>query len=298
MKLFEAGGCWNSYNPSGCLSTNTAGGLREAGNAFAEPAPNGGREEALWVVVLLSDGAANQAQDTRSSGQLPSPDPNARPDGSHLEYLCPNEDLINGTPAPDVYTFYGTGPANTLVMPSWIPPFCRDGRFGDYNSSERHRWNSPYYDVEDYTRDVADQLGCYQLNNPDVSDHCRTYDGGIVFGDGKVAGGFAALTFTIGMGPKVTFENCADTEPGSDDSGLYNPYYDDNTPARTCRNDLGEQLLRYVAAVGDDGDPETDPCKGVGSGEDCGNYYYRSDATNLGEVFNDIAKRIYTKITH
>ena len=292
LRLLEMGGCWNPSNPSGCLSTNTAGGLREAGNALSDAA-NGGREEALWVVVLLSDGAANQAQDIRSVAQLPSPDPNARPDGSHLEYLCPNEYLASGTPPASVYPLLPTQQA-----PSWIPPYCRDGRFGGYASSERHRWDSPWYDVEDFTRDMADQLGCYQLSNPDASDHCRTYDGGLNFGDGKVADGYEALLFAIGIGPQVTFTNCADAEPGSDDTGVWNTYYDDSTPARTCRNDLGEQLLRYVAAAGDDGDPSTDPCASTPSGNDCGNYYYRSDASNLGEVFSDIAKRIYTKITH
>jgi hypothetical protein len=132
---------------------------------------------------------------------------------------------------------------------------------------------------------VADQLGCYQLTNPDASQHCRTFDGGITYGDGVVAGGYQALMFTIGMGAQVT-------------SGTCDPYYDGSSDPRRCRPDLGEQLLRYIAAVGDDGDPSTDPCESTPIGNDCGNYYYRSDASNLDEVFRDIARRIYTKITH
>jgi len=53
-----------SWPPSGsdrdmgpCGSTNIGGGLLLAGNEFAEPPV---RQTALWVVVLLTDGAANQ----------------------------------------------------------------------------------------------------------------------------------------------------------------------------------------------------------------------------------------------
>jgi hypothetical protein len=43
-------------DPSQCTSTNIGGGLLNAGNEFAQPPI---REEALWVVILLTDGAAN-----------------------------------------------------------------------------------------------------------------------------------------------------------------------------------------------------------------------------------------------
>ena len=50
-------------DPSGCTSTNTGDGLRTAGNQFG----NFGREQAVWVVVLLSDGVANAAIRVASS---------------------------------------------------------------------------------------------------------------------------------------------------------------------------------------------------------------------------------------
>ena len=37
---------------------------------------------------------------------------------------------------------------------------------------------------------------------------------------------------------------------------------------------LGEPLLRYMAAVGDDGDRATDPCVGIASKHSCGQYYF------------------------
>jgi hypothetical protein len=47
-----------SGDPRGCMRTNTAAGLMLAGKQFAN---GGGRNEAVWVVVLLSDGVANAA---------------------------------------------------------------------------------------------------------------------------------------------------------------------------------------------------------------------------------------------
>jgi len=59
---------------------------------------------------------------------------------------------------------------------------------------------------------------------------------------------------------------------------------------------LGEPLLRYIAAVGDDGDRRTDECAGKPSLQSCGNYFYTNDASQLQAIFEDIASRIYTRI--
>ena len=59
----------------------------------------------------------------------------------------------------------------------------------------------------------------------------------------------------------------------------------------------GAPLLRYMAAVGDDGDRSTDPCQGVADPtKHCGQYYFAGNVTDLQRVFRDIASRIYTKI--
>ena len=62
--------------------------------------------------------------------------------------------------------------------------------------------------------------------------------------------------------------------------------------------DAGEQLLRYLAAVGDDTDPDTDPCSSTATGTNCGNYYFSPSGTGLIQVFEAIASRIFTRITH
>jgi len=79
--------------------------------------------------------------------------------------------------------------------------------------------------------------------------------------------------------------------------------------ASSGRPDAGERLLRYIADVGDDGNLETAPCGSdfywddvvenpiPGLGESCGNYYYAPDAAALQDVLEDIASRIFSRIT-
>ena len=64
----------------------------------------------------------------------------------------------------------------------------------------------------------------------------------------------------------------------------------------------GDTLLRYIGAVGDDGDPTTDPCSTVPvdptvASYNCGNYFYTQTGSGLQQVFSDIASRVYTRLT-
>jgi hypothetical protein len=213
--------------PGGCLTTNIAGGLFRAQEAFF----TNGREESLWVVVLLSDGAANQAWDPTFG-----------------DWICPND--------------LGLG------YPDWVDPLCRDG-----DGDTRHTYGDSWYDADDAARDTSDVLGCYQLDNFDQSPYCA----------GMGIDGYEALLFTIGMGERIVAGDC-------------DPYY--ASAGETCHPDLGERLLRYIAAVGDDGDPDSDLCAGVPQKVNCGNYYFAQTTADLGPVFTDIAKRVYTRITH
>jgi len=61
---------------------------------------------------------------------------------------------------------------------------------------------------------------------------------------------------------------------------------------------IGEDLLRYMAAVGDDGDRTTNPCSLSAHRTDCGQYYYAPTGSALLPIFEDIATRIYTRITN
>jgi hypothetical protein len=59
----------------------------------------------------------------------------------------------------------------------------------------------------------------------------------------------------------------------------------------------GEDLLRYMASVGDDGDRTTDPCNSVAPKSSCGQYYYAPTGEELLPIFEEIANRIYTRIS-
>jgi hypothetical protein len=93
------------------------------------------------------------------------------------------------------------------------------------------------------------------------------------------------VIFAIGLGDLVT-----------DAAGCWPSY------SPTCHDNAGEQLLRYVAGVGIDNDPTwpdaNDPCDGVAEGVDCGNYYFSPTGAGLTEVFEAIASRIFTRLTH
>ncbi len=209
----------STLDPRGCTNTNTQEGLIAAGNQFGAFT----REEAVWIVVLLSDGGANAARDITN------------------QWICPGS------------------PNN----PTWVKPFCRDPEV-----ATRHNSASASYDADDAARDAADWVGCPDSTSPQPAA-CA----------GVAPGGQGAVIFTIGLGDAMVNNTC-------------DPMYG------TCDDDLGEQLMRYIAAVGDDANPATDVCSAVASEENCGNYYFAPEGADLLRVFEAIASRIFTRITH
>jgi hypothetical protein len=204
-----------------CTSTNIADGLKAAGNQFGTWT----RPEAVWITVLLSDGAANAATDDVG-------DP-----------ICPG----------------------AAGAPTWVEPFCRDEKFergdGDYG-----------FDAEDAAVEAALFVGCPDALSPQPG--------------GCPSPGQGAVIFTIGLGEQVTANTTCD-------AGAY---------PGGCEPDQGEKLLRFIAGAGDDNDPDTpaaqDPCDGVAVATSCGNYYFSPTGAGLLEVFEAIASRIFTRITH
>jgi len=226
LLVFKLPSCdgWNTppgnNDPRGCTNTNIADGLLFGGNEFGLSL----RQEAVPILILLSDGAANAATDTAGN------------------FVCPG------------------GPGNN---PTWVEPFCRDDDFeiglGAYG-----------LDAEDWAVDQGYFVGC-----PDAN----AYDPMLTSCTGP---GQGAVVFTIGLGEElINNTNChAATYPGG------------------CQPNQGEELLRFIAAIGDDGDPFTDPCSGEPTGRSCGNYYYSPTGTGLIAVFEAIASRIFTRIVH
>ena len=182
---------------------------------------------------------------------------------------------------------YGTCPLNEQTTSLK----CRDG---DANS--RH-FTAPVvdaqYDADDYARDYGDLIGLDPNLYPSLSS----------------AG---VRLFTIGLGKNMVCSNGTYTPPSNGQPATCsgpNPVYGDP--------DAGEQLLRYIADMGDDGNMATGPCldtlapfrdggtkiepngrgDDIGLGLQCGNYYFAPDASELERIFLEIAGRIFTRIS-
>ncbi|MBN1264569.1 MAG: VWA domain-containing protein [Anaerolineales bacterium] len=225
-------------NPTGCLSTNSGDGLRNAGNQLRDY----GREEAVWVVIFLSDGIANTANVVESTAiTIP-------PQVSTLgQWICPES------------TQYLAGTNES-------GPFCIDGQ-----AETRHQFGNQNYDAEDFARDMADWLACPQADSP-AANHCIGQQEGL-----------GAVIFSVGLGDRmINARSGKETVPYT----------------LPLNEDLGERLLRYMANVGYDGNPNTEECSSAASGTDCGNYYYAASGADVAPVFEAIAQRIFTRIVH
>ncbi len=235
---------------SACLTTNIGGGLHVAGNQFASQK----RLDALWVVVILTDGAANATlgteEDTGGTGtNVVIPDPGTGLDEDEISQHYPF-----GFCPPNTYEAWGD-PVD------WTQPhrkFCQDGDADTYHGPV----SSANYDADDFARDQAKFVAC-PATNPPAS--CGT-----TFGQG-------AIIFTIGLGNEILMMD-------NDTIGGLKPY--------------GASLLRYIAAIGDDGDAATNPCLGETNwAKSCGNYFFAAAGADLERVFELIYSRIFTRLT-
>jgi hypothetical protein len=279
-------------DPSACTNTSTGGGLKLAGGQFGI-API--RQEAVWVVILLTDGAANASE----------------PNGSGLiNKYCPASTWWDQVNDPNRYN-----------------PFCRDSdpttrhtlidptKYGithtaPYNPQNTYNSANKFlnYDADDYARDNADFVSC-PAKIALAPLWCRD---ALDYTIGQ--GGQGALMFSIGLGGLVI--------DNSQGGGVADASAK-NGEARISPSDphagyaAGDALLRYAARVGLSGDPNgPDACAGVPTpalvvqpdpkaptlspgnlSYNCGNYYFAQFGTGLNSVFQSIASRIFTRIT-
>jgi len=166
---------------------------------------------------------------------------------------------------------------NPKYDPYYFKHPCSDG-----DSSITHAANDPslLYDADDYARDQA--LEIIDKERP-------------------------TIVFTIGLGAEVTENPGTGTLP----SGLVQKACEDGQPDGTLDKNLcnadglpsGEQLLRYVADLGDglpnsECDPNDDKLLyEFEIGKSCGTYFYAQGGANLQDIFNKIADEIFTRIT-
>jgi hypothetical protein len=223
------------HPPMAILSTCTGCGLRESANILIAS----GRQNAVWVMVVLSDGLANLS-DTPTTDPYNATSQLGVPADYPLGY-CGGE--LNAD-------FWKSNCIDKNISPRWCinsnPDTCPPGSSTTDDIANPQPPLSPPYSVYDYALDMADRAALTISTNPDE------------------ANGNDIAIYTIGLG----------------DGGA-----------------AGEGLLRYVASVGDDGDRDSNPCSTVAAKRTCGNYYYAQTGASLLPIFEDIASRIYTKVT-
>ncbi len=352
---------------AGCSGNNVGAALREGNNALLDPRTvRLGNTGAVWVMVMLGDGAAGSSDPViRNGASLNSGNPygtiaSVPKPGEYGAYgLCPFgtvDDQMGLTAGwktrPPRCSDDGSEPSNGGTRGLMGPTsrhFCKDSAVGDEDNSTIDIGTSgdltfdcsTKYDVDDYARDWADFVGLSDL--PYVSPF------------GKIRGTSNSRSvlqlptiFTIGFGLDFTESpagKCQNANGGPD------PTPDEYTNINDC---LGEELLRYIADVGDNNRVDTDyqqdylndgyingdlkdlslgasapvvsygergPCEAAIPGyanadlaaaagqlnpirlnplppkTSCGNYYNAPGGPELTKVFEDIASRMFTRIT-
>ncbi len=344
-----------------CSGNNVGAALRVGNNALLDPRTvRIGNTGAVWVMVLMGDGAAaNSDPVQRGASPIASPNPYGDPSlapagGSYGAYgLCPYgtpDDQMGLTAGwwtrPPRCSDDGSEPSNGGVR-GYMGPVsrhvCAGSAIGTNSNSTIDIGKTDEctnkYDVDDYARDWADFVGLTQM--PPISPFTS------IPGVNQSRSLLQLPTiFTIGFG--LDFP-----ESGGCGGGNAN----DNLSFTNINDCLGEELLRYIADVGDNNRIDTDyqqdylndgqingvlldgvttaglpaygdrgPCEapilgyanaesaaqgGLFSGgnydplrfnpypygKSCGNYYNAPNGAALTKVFEDIASRMFTRIT-
>lgn len=338
-----------------CNGTNTGGGLALASNLLYG---SGRREGAVWIMVMLSDGSANGSSAVTRNGENPvKANPyNLSASGFNrpLNAVGGETPLSAWPPPPVAYGAFGLCPYGTPGNPGellrdQLPPYCQDllpetrtlcGTVALLPSLiylDGYPNCYEFYDVEDYARDWADWIGLAVLPGAVTGA-----------GTGRVNDQLLPTIFTIGFG--LNFD-ADDGSPCAGDANCMRGFPPARPVTRTIggqtvtvrtqmrwREDyLGEELLRYIADVGDNfqidddywqrlmgariangwtgSDATTDwgprgPCEQptvigargstyqpIAPAQNCGNYFAASDGSELVIVFNEIASRMFTRLS-
>ncbi len=355
-----------SYDYRGsCRDTNIGGALSASGNVFSELGQNR-TEGSVWVMVLLSDGAAG-ATNPITNQDNPNPD-KAINDPTRYQQRQSNPYAIpldaNGVADRDVtdsaamatlrstlgaqYGSFGFCPYGTSDNPGRLAttdsfPYCSDIYPNSRHSCastdpmEQNPKNNPVY----IDLGSNNAIGCAESYDPD--DYARDwadYVAGVT--QQNVSTTQLPVIFTIGF--NLTYPNKTGCTVG--DSNYNTCLRNNNTESY-----LGEELLRYIGDAGDnfriDDDywqwklaklgvfadpdpmsptnketfyglpgpcenpdenpittnPASDPVTNTDNhqmsapGANCGNYFNAPDQTQLAEVFNEIASRMFTRLS-
>jgi Flp pilus assembly protein TadG len=333
---------WNYEYRAGCRGGNVGAALRIGNNALVDR-KTVRTDGSVWVMVLLGQGTAGASDPVRRGSVVP---PVADPYGNNG---------YKGRPTAGEYGGYGVCPYGTPSKPSELvegweayAPFCADDQphtrhFCPFDPQKSDPDGSIYidlgpkgsdcelkYDVDDFARDWADWVGLVDPlpNNGNVPPR---------------NGVQLPTIFTIGFGYSFpTGFNCGMS----------------NTDPKTFAQCNGEELMRYIADVGDNNRVDTDyeqdyrdnyqpdlslpadqwgpnsPCekqqiignnglfygkpadlqkayqkvppdnvspdnlvRPIDAGLNCGNYFSAPAPDQLQPIFDEIASRMFTRIS-
>jgi hypothetical protein len=245
-----------------CANTNLGGGIRVANSTLVNP--NWKNPAAVWVIVLLTDGAANST--------LVPGDPN-------YEFgFCPDQTILD---------FYN---------PSVDAPICRDR-----DAYTRHILDEDepgigieLYDADDYARDEADRAGLAEEGNFiamfTIGLGLELIDGSPHADPAQPWHGEALLRYVADVGDNGRRDGSGDPEHIVHASG-HTDIINDPEPSSSaeCENiphGNSEEYKKWIAGQPNDWQ---DPS--------CGNYFFAPDPNNLEPIFAEIASRMFTRVT-
>jgi hypothetical protein len=250
----------NPAPPMSVVSTCTGCGIRLATQILTST----GRTNSVWVMVFLTDGATNMSDTPQTSPYNAATNPEGVPTRYPNGY-CGGKIVVQGTPGPVAgyrNDWLSSANCRELLTPS-------PGPSGTNPSYTRYCINQ-------------DPATC-------PPNSIRLLAGGYTF---PYSPPYGVLDYALDMTDAAALRVSANSsEALGNNIAIYTIGFGNDALA-------GAPLLRYMAAVGDDGDRRTDPCLTVTDPtQRCGQYYFATDSTALERVFRDIASRIYTKIT-
>jgi hypothetical protein len=258
-----------------CMNTNLGAGVAYGSNQFTDPTLR--RDESVWVMIVLSDGAANVAKGVTIEGSAFCPGDGCCPDphrlppslGGQTPAFC--RDLTHETrhcAEADPADCHPGG------LPGWDPALWPEGWTAD-GSTVR-------YDADDFAMDMADFAALAEPH------------------------GNSIIVFAIGMGTLVIDEPGVVGEPDAGEkllrylanvgyNGEWNATFTTHT-GETAHWNGGDQFDPCARLADPTPDPTLTPAPS--RSRNCGNYYYApADINELNEIFAQIASRIFTRIT-
>ncbi len=225
-----------------------------------------GRTNAVWVMVFLSDGVVNKSDTSQTFPYDATTKIGVK--SIYPNGYCGGRVVINNVPAPDP------------KYPNYWLNYCQD------DTGVRHCINAnpatcPPGSVPLAAGGSGYSEAAYPYFEPySVLDYAKDQTDA------------AALRSSSNPNEK----------PTGNDIAIYSIMFKSSPTIDLAPK--GAPLLRYMAAVGDDGNRDTDPCAPYEPGgitpnpkKSCGQFYYADDANALLLAFRDIASRIYTKIS-